>query len=123
MKRKKLIKKKRMYYASDEDEAKILALAERMDMPKSRCVKRCMLAISETPILEYVMKHGVLLNTCAESFLYYLTMIEVVDKVIDQLKRQGIEIELDNSNIDISGIKKFREECTEIIMKQMEQNQ
>ena len=50
-------------------------------------------------------------------------MIEVVDKVIDQLKRQGIEIELDNSNIDISGIKKFREECTEIIIKQKEQNQ
>lgn len=123
MKQKKAIKKKRVYYASDQDEAKILALAERMDISKSRCVQRCMLAISETPIFEYIIKHGVLLNTCAESLLYYLTMIEIVEKVINQLKRQGIEIELENPNIDISSIKKFREECTEIIMQQAEQNQ
>ncbi len=123
MKQKKAIKKKRVYYSSDQDEAKILALAERMDISKSSCVKRCMLAISETPILEYIIKHGVLLNTCAESLLYYLTMIEIVEKVINQLKRQGIEIELENPNIDIGSIKKFREECTEIIMQQAEQNQ
>ena len=99
------------YYVTEEQDAIIGNLAKRIGVSKSKCVRICMVTIAENPVLEYIISNGVLLNTCDEVFYYYLSMIEVIDEALERLEKQGIDIEIHRSKINIAELKKFKEDC------------
>lgn len=95
MESKKEKRKQFHYYVTNEEYKQIQGLAARVAMPEAAVVRTCVLAVANTPALEYIFDDGVLLKADTKSLLRYSPTLRIIDEVMNLLEKQGIVIDYD----------------------------
>lgn len=115
MESKKEKRKQYHYYVTNEEYKQIQGLAARVAMPEAAVVRACVLAVANTPALEYIFDDGVLLKANTKSLLKYSPTLQIIDEVMKLLEKQGIVVDYDEL---LSNGMMFKKELSDIRKEQ-----
>ena len=82
------------YYVTSKEYEQIRQLAARVAIPEAAVVRICVLAVDNTPILEYIFDDGVLLKADSLSLLKYSPTLRIINEAMKQLEKQGVHVDV-----------------------------
>ena len=82
------------YYVTSKEYEQIRQLAARVAIPEAAVVRICVLAVANTPILEYIFDDDVLLKADSLSLLKYSPTLRIINEAMKQLGKQGVHVDV-----------------------------